>query len=381
VGQSAHNSRARKSTVARIERLESERDRAERRAAWSATRTVNKREHCARGRGFLANHQTREFYPAPCRQWRECEACARAYGAALAARWSRVTGLRAFIVLTMPPGIRERWQDKDAIAEMMRAWHRLYKRICRRLKRGELSRRASGRPKLMHFKEHAGEHGGLHLNIVWDVEWIEQHELSRLAEASGFGKICHVSRIGREPIELMSGRAGCSPSVRYAGKQAKFRVVAYARKTGSQTGSGDDWPRHTRRWSAARAASREMRAREANPDWYWSSTEPRPIEEPAQPSRLIWLLPDRYLPHRSPLVVQRPRRNRRAYPFKHIASAHLSQPEMERGARFDAERGACGRASRLFGWRACLWSAERPMKPCEAGVRAIAERGAPTSLD
>ena len=317
VGRSAHNLHARKTTVARVERLESERDRAERRAAWSAVRTANNREHCVRGRGFLANRSTREFYPAPCRQWRECEVCARAYGAALAARWSRVTGLRAFIVLTMPPGVRERWQEKDAIAEMMRAWRRLYERICRRQKRGELSRQGSGRPKLMHFKEHAGaQHPGLHLNVIWDIEWIDQGELACLAAACGFGVVCHISRIGRNRIELMNGRAGSAPSVRYSIKQG-FRVVAYARKNGGQTASaGDDWPRHTRRWSATRAASREMGKRESNPNWYWSPMKPLSEEElvraSAQSPHHIWLLPDRYLPHRlpsainSPNVVQRP---------------------------------------------------------------------------
>jgi hypothetical protein len=225
--------------------------------------------HCERGRGFLAQRSTGRNYPAPCRDWRACAVCARSYGAALAARWSKVTGLRAFVVLTMPPALGD-WRSQDNRREMMRAWRRLYERLCRRF---------GCRPKSMHFKEHAGAAGRLHLNVLWDWDWIDQCELSGIAAACGFGPVCHISRVGRA-VELSTGRAGSSAAVRYSAKQG-FRVVAYARKTGSRTAAGDDWARGVRRWSASRAASREMGPRPRNPDWYWSPVEPGPAPKPA----------------------------------------------------------------------------------------------------
>jgi hypothetical protein len=165
------------------------------------------------------------------------------------------------------------WRVDGNRRAMMRAWRRLYERLCRA--------HGGRRPKLMHFKEHAGAGGRLHLNVLWDFEWVDQSELSHLAAACGFGPICHISRIGRRPVELAAGRAGSSAAVSYSMKQG-FRVKAYARKTGSQTaGAGDDWPKRVRRWSASRAASLEMGPRPRNPDWYWSPVEPGPLPEPA----------------------------------------------------------------------------------------------------
>jgi hypothetical protein len=195
----------------------------------------------------------------------------------LAARWSRVTGLRAFVVLTMPPEAGD-WRSDENRRAMMRAWRRLYERLCRRFNR---------RPKAMHFKEHAGSAGRLHLNVLWDWGWIDQCELSGIAAACGFGPVCHISRVGR-PVELSTGRAGSSAAVRYSAKQG-FRVVAYARKTGSATAAGDDWARGVRRWSASRAASQDMGPRPKNPDWYWSTVEPGPLPEP--PALTIVALP------------------------------------------------------------------------------------------
>jgi len=116
--------------------------------------------------------------------------------------------------------------------------------------------------------------------VLWDWAWLDQGELSMLAAACGFGRVCHISRVGRA-VELAQGRPGSSAAVRYSTKTG-FRVVAYARKTGGRTAAsgGDDWPRNVRRWSASRAASREMGPRPHNPDWCWSAVEPRP-EDPA----------------------------------------------------------------------------------------------------
>lgn len=190
--------------------------------------------------------------------------------------WRRVgrgfSGLRAFVVLTMPAEFGD-WRSDDNRRAMMRAWRRLYERLCRYFQR---------RPKTMHFKEHAGADGRLHLNVLWDWDWIDQGELSELAAQCGFGPICHISRVGRaRGFELAQGRPGSSAAVHYSAKQG-FRVVAYARKTGGRTaGAGDDWPKRVRRWSASRAASLEMGPRPHNPDWCWMATEPRPAESPA----------------------------------------------------------------------------------------------------
>jgi len=182
------------------------------------------------------------------------------------------------------------WRIEANRRAMMRAWRRLYERLCRRFDR---------RPKLMHFKEHAGAGGRLHLNVLWDWEWIDQGELSQMAAACGFGPVCHISRVGRG-VEVAAGRAGSSAAVRYSTKTG-FRVVAYARKTGSQTAAGDDWPKRVRRWSASRAASREMGPRERNPDWCWSPVEPPSSIEQTESVVNYWLLPDDYLPSRQPM--------------------------------------------------------------------------------
>jgi hypothetical protein len=246
------------------------------RAARDITHAVH-RQRCMRGGGFLRSRtDPTKGYPAPCRNWRECQPCARLYGLALSHRWSRVTGLKAFVVLTMPADQGD-WREKANRNDMMRAWRRLYERLCRRF---------GSRPKAMHFKEHAGADGRLHLNVLWDWRWIDQGELSTLAGECGFGPICHISSVKRRGrCELSQARAGSSPAITYSHKEG-FRVRAhargqddavrrYARKTGSKTAEvGDDWPRHTTRWSASRAAAIEMGKRECNPDWFWSPFAP-----------------------------------------------------------------------------------------------------------
>ena len=261
--------------VRRVEEAERGSNHETRRCAWAAAR-----KRCARGRGFLqCRSDPSKYYLAPCRSWRDCTLCARAYGALLAAPWSKVTGLYAFVVLTMPAELGD-WRRKENLLAMMRAWCRPYERLCRRFKR---------RPKAMHFKEHAGASGRLHLNVLWDWQWIDQAELSELAAESGFGPICHISRIGRRGhAELSTGRPGSSAAAHYSAKTG-FRIVAYARKTAAHGGmGGDDWARNVRRWSASRAASRETGPRPRNPDWYWSPIEPRPAPEPAAIALIMW---------------------------------------------------------------------------------------------
>jgi hypothetical protein len=269
-------------------------NRETRRAACAVVRNM----HCERGRGFLVQRSTGRHYPAPCRSWRECAPCARAYGAALASRWSKVTGLRAFVVLTMPAELGD-WRVDANRRLMMVFWRRLYERLCRRF----------GRPKLMHFKEHAGPGGRLHLNVLWDWQWVDQSELSELAAECGFGPICHISRVGRggRGVELAQGCPGSSAAVHYSAKQG-FRVVAYARKTGGQTASGDDWPKRVRRWSSSRAASREMGPRPSNPEWHWAAIEPPTDSQLAANlnSQYAWpLLAERELPCRAAPITWR----------------------------------------------------------------------------
>lgn len=244
---------------------------------------------CQRGYGVLVSRSSGERYPAPCRNWRECQECARAYGIALSKRWSRVRGLRAFAVLTMPPKYGD-WRDPANRFRLSRSWAKLRQRLNRRISKGELAagsclsnfdkqddkqRAGRGLLKYMFFKEHAGANGRLHLNVLWDLEWIDQGELARLAAECGFGPVTHISRIrADETRELSRGRPGRSASVRYSMKSG-FRVRAYARKTGSATAAGgDDWAKGTRRWSASRSANAEMGKREPNPDWYWSAIDP-----------------------------------------------------------------------------------------------------------
>src|SRR6266481_1409215 len=127
--------------TAAVRKLEESANRGDRRAAAAVVKREHKR--CERGGGFLVNRSSRVSYPAPCRDWRSCASCARAYGIALSRRWSRVQGLRAFVVLTMPAELGD-WRIDENRRVMMRAWRRLYERLCRRFER----------PRLMHFKEH-----------------------------------------------------------------------------------------------------------------------------------------------------------------------------------------------------------------------------------
>jgi len=340
-----HGRRPRPDLVQHVEKHEAQANRETRRAAWSAVR-------CDRGRGFLVNRSSGSYYRAPCRSWRECAVCARAYGLALASRWNRVTGLRAVAFLTAAADKGE-WRSAENRRAMMEGWRKLRQKLNRRILRGHLVARngecsvgaggaSSTAPtpspntspnsptatassgvtaplKFMFFKEHASTGGRLHLNILWNIEFVEQDELCVLAESCGLGYVAHVSRIGGQ---VLRGRAGSSAAVHYSVKQG-FRVRAYARKTGSRTAAaGDDWPRRTRRWGASRSASREMGPRFRNVDWYWSAIEPASPPAPPAPSvREFWLLPDEYLPTRKPVeffraVLERPPPVQLTWPFQ-----------------------------------------------------------------
>ena len=228
---------------------------------------------------------TRQAYPVPCRDWRRCSSCARPYGLALSRRWSRVKGLRAFVVLTMPAELGD-WRVEANRRAMMRAWRRLYERLCRRFDR---------RPKLMHLKSTPAP-AAVFISTFCGT-------------GSGSTKAsCHGWRPTAVSVRSATFRASAAASkwppaapVR-APRFATRRRLAFgslptlgrpAVKPRPATNAEAGSP-----MSASSAASTEMGPRLRNPDWRWSPVEPpSPIAESALN---YWLLPDDYLPSRQP---------------------------------------------------------------------------------
>jgi hypothetical protein len=255
------------------------------------------RTRCQRGRGHLINGVTREVIPARCKSWRDCAYCAWIYGRAVERLFRQVKQLCAFVVFTMPPEFGD-WRKKEHISAQAVAMRRLRERLFRRFAR---------RFAMVWTREHNthGEGAGrLHLNLLWDKYWVEQEWLSKTAEACGFGRIVHISRVTESRIASGEGK-GRSVD-RYATK-----CLRYASK---ELSSQSDWPKGTRRWDASREARAQMQRQERNPDWYWSPFEPRIVEiegrsyaapePPAQ--REYWLLPDHYLQRRAALGEVQP---------------------------------------------------------------------------
>lgn len=231
------------------------------------------RRFCERGRGVLVNRVTREVIRARCKSWRQCDYCAWVYGCHVERLLNQVRGLRAFVVFTMPPE-RGDWSDKDHIAAQAKAIHRLRERLYRKFGR---------RFSMVWTREHNTHLGGtgrLHLNVAWDIQWVEQQELSEVAEACGFGKVVDIRRI----LDAQSITRYATKCLRYASKELRTQA---------------DWPRGTRRWSASRAARAQMHRPARNPDWFWSPVEPPTSAQQERSADLTyWLLPDAYLPHR-----------------------------------------------------------------------------------
>lgn len=322
----------------------------------------NTQSRCGKGYGWLYPRKAGIGEPRhpSCKDWRNCDPCARNYGMQLGTRWSRVTGLKAFGVLTAAPDQGD-WRIRENREALQRVWRRLRERIRRQRKKpvserwrvpydeilrireatsdrwpegmpahkfpgrgvwavsptgervelvryrdaigwflrisggtapcGPSRKRGSealnakfspddGPIKYMYFNEHGSrrraELGRLHRNILWSLRDVPQAWLSWASKHCGGGSRFDISRIGE--LELVKGRPGCSPAVSYSMKTGRFRVVAYARKTGSQTASsGDDWPKWTRRWSASRAAAAEMGPKFSSPDWGWSPIPPESL--------------------------------------------------------------------------------------------------------
>lgn len=176
--------------------------------------------------------------------------------------------LRAFVVLTMPPELGDS-QSKAHLAAQAEALRRLRERLFRRFGR---------RFSMVWTREHntKGEgHGRLHLNVLWDENWVDQAWLSQTASACGFGKIVDISRIGANGRHALQAGQGRGQSVeRYATK-----CLRYVSKDLSKDMT---WPKGTRRWSASRKARAQMKRPDKNPDWYWSPVAPPalPLSEP-----------------------------------------------------------------------------------------------------
>jgi len=254
------------------------------------------RRVCERGRGVLVNRVTGEVIRARCKSWRECGYCAWVYGCQVERLLNQVKRLRAFVVFTMPPECGD-WSNKGHLAAQAKAIHRLSEWLFRKFGR---------RPSMVWTREHNTHSGGigrLHLNVAWDINWVEQDELTRVAARCGFGKVVHIQRIGRNVCEVTRYVTKC---LHYASKELHTRA---------------DWPKSTRRWSASRAAREQMHRPAHNLDWYWSPVDPPlvPIdldsdaikkawaERAAGGERLYWLLPENYLTSRAALAEGQPR--------------------------------------------------------------------------
>lgn len=218
------------------------------------------RRVCERGRGVLVNRVTGKVIRARCKSWRDCDYCAWVYGRSIERRVSELRALRAFAVFTMPPELGD-WSNKSHIAAQARAMRRLAERLLRKFKR---------RFVMVWTREHNTHGDGLgrlHLNVLWDANWVDQGWLSQTAEACGFGSIVHISRVGRDALRYST------KCLRYASKDLQTQA---------------DWPKHTRRWGASRTAREQMSRPEKNPDWFWSSIEPPRVPVTKEQIGVAW---------------------------------------------------------------------------------------------
>jgi hypothetical protein len=230
--------------------------RGENRSLRKAMEKVH-RTRCERGRGFLVNVLTNQVIPARCKSWRECAYCAWVYGVSVQRLFKQVQRLRAFVVFTMPPELGD-WSNKAHIAEQAKAMRRLSERLFRRF---------GHRFSMLWTREHNTKQQGpgrLHLNVLWDEDWVEQAWLSGTASACGFGEVVHISRIG---ARVETTRHYATKCLRYASKDLSNQ---------------SDWPKGVRRWGASRAARAQMKRPDKNPAWYWSLSVPPdlPLAEP-----------------------------------------------------------------------------------------------------
>jgi len=232
--------------------------RGENRALRKAMEQVH-RARCERGRGILINRVTGEQIRARCKSWRDCEYCAWVYGRGVEKLFGQVRRLCAFVVFTMPAELAD-WRNKAHLYAQATAMRRLRERLFRRFGR---------RFAMVWTREHntQGEGPGrLHLNLLWDKDWVDQRWLSKTAEECGFGRIVHISRVNQEG-RLASGEG--------EGRRVDGYATKCLRYTSKELSSQSDWPKGTRRWGATRAARAQMKRPERNPDWFFLLEEPK----------------------------------------------------------------------------------------------------------
>ncbi len=220
------------------------------------------RTRCERGRGVLVNQLTGQVIAARCKSWRECKYCAWVYGRAVQKRWEQLKGVRALVVFTMPPD-RGDWNKRENLLAQSAAKRRLEERLFRKF--GHRFALAWARE----HNTHGSGTGRLHLNVLWDEDWVDQAWLADAAEACGFGRVVNISRVGAG-ARLRNGHGRGESVHRYA-----LKALRYATK---DTTSQSDWPKGARRWGASRKARAQMQRPDKNPDWYWS-----PVAPPALP--------------------------------------------------------------------------------------------------
>jgi hypothetical protein len=249
--------------------------RGENRALRKAMESVH-RSRCERGRNWLINRVTGEMVRNRCKSWRDCSYCAWLYGKAVRELLGQVKGLRAFVVFTMPSALGD-WKEKSHLQAQGKAMHRLAER---------LKRKFGHRFGWFWSREHNTKGGGpgrLHLNVLWDEDWVDQAWLSEAAEACGFGAIVHISRV-RDDGRIVSGKGKGGRLKDYVTK-----TFFYASK---DLGSQADWPKHTRRWSASRTVRAQMKRPERNPDWFFALEPPPQGFLPCDFGRYRRLRPD-----------------------------------------------------------------------------------------
>jgi hypothetical protein len=251
--------------------------RGENRSVRKAMENVH-RTRCERGHGSLVNILTNQVVSARCKSWRECGYCAWVYGVSVERLFKPLKRLRAFVVFTMPSELGD-WSNKSHIAEQAKAMRRLNERLFRRF---------GHRFLLLWMREHNTKTKGLgrlHLNVLWDEDWVEQSWLSETASACGFGDVVYISRIGARAETTRHYATKC---LRYASKDLSDQT---------------DWPKGTRRWGASRNARGPMKRPEKNPGWYWSPVEPPTL--PLTPVQVLIRVGERPPYQHEPLCVCR----------------------------------------------------------------------------
>jgi hypothetical protein len=236
------------------------------------------RTRCERGKGILTNLVTGERITARCKSWRDCSYCAWVYGSQVERLFKQVPRLRAFVVFTMPSELGDPF-NKDHLRAQMKGLRRLAERLFRKF---------GHRFSTLWTREHNTKRGGpgrLHLNVLWDEEWVDQAWLSSTAAACGFGEVVDISRVGGGGRHALRSGRGCGQAVeRYATKCLRYASKDLATQA--------DWPKSTRRWGASRAARAQMKRPDRNPDWFFSLREPPHGFLPGDFSRYRRLRPD-----------------------------------------------------------------------------------------